>query len=888
MSTGDRLYRALLHAFPRDVRAEAGDVMAAEMRARRRAAAGRPVALAVIWVAAAHDALWHGLLHRAGIGPSLTTSSLKDSMKTCFDIVTSFFSVGALGEVRLASRRLIKAPGFTAVAVLTMALGVGATTAIFSLVNGVLLRPLSYAEPAQLVMVWQDYTARNGPIDEWASPGVMRDWRDRTDVFSSVSALGGWNASTAFDGSAPEALQGEQVTYDYFTTLGLAPAAGRWFEPREDMPDAPRAVVLSHGLWISRFGGDPLVIGRTLRIGDAPHEIVGVAPPDMRGVVVANAALWRPLRLNLATPTYNSIFLRVVGRLAPGVNRDGAQAALSAGIAARQEEEPMLRQTAVYVQPAQEWIVGDARLPLLVLMAAVLTLLALTVANIANLVLARASVREREFSVRAAIGASRGQLVRLMILESLALAVLGGIGGMVVGMWMLQGLLAIASDFLPRAVEVRLDGYALAFTALVAATAGLLFGLAPALQLSRPDLQGPLREGRGTTSRRGQLVRQGLVVAQIALALVILASASLIVRSFAGLQRADLGFSPDGVAVGTVALAGSGYRSADEVLSFLRQLDERLPSIPGASHAAFTTVLPLAAGDSDTDFGIVGKPERLEDGRRRVSWYRSVSPTYFETMRMRMAAGRGLTPQAPEAVVNEAFVRRFFPDEPALGAQLLVEGTPLTIVGVIADARTKGPRSTTPNEMYLPYQYMPEATYSLVVRMRDGTDASTAIPVMRTLVASIDPKVPLARPSTMTALVGDALAQPRLLAVLLGAFAGAALLLALLGIYGLIAYSVGQRTSEMGIRLALGATPGEIVRLVLRDGLRLGAVGVVIGVVGALAASGTFGALLYGVEPRDPVTFVGAVVIIALTALVGSWLPARRASRTAPTEALRG
>ncbi|MDQ3170172.1 MAG: ABC transporter permease [Acidobacteriota bacterium] len=792
-----------------------------------------------------------------------------------------------MADLRFVLRVLARTPGFTITVVLALAVGIGASTAIFSLVNGVLLRPLPYPESQRLVMVWQDYTSRGGPVDEWASPGNVRDWRAQTGVFESVSALGGWNAAAAFDGGAPEALRGEQVTYEYFTTLGLAPAAGRWFESREDIPGAPRAVVLSHGLWQARFGGDPAVIGRTLQIGDEPHEIVGVAPEGTRGVLNADAALWRPIRLNLGTPTYDSVFLRVIARLAPDTAFDGAQSTLRA-MAPTMRQDQMANPPSIFVQRAQEWIVGDARLPLLVLMAAVLTLLALTVANIANLVLARASAREREFSVRAAIGASRGRLVRLMILESVTLSIIGGLVGVLVGAWALSGLVTLVSDFLPRAAEVRLDGRALAFTALVAAVAGVLFGLAPSLQFSRPDLQSPLRESRGTTSRRGQLARKGLVVAQIALALVILASAGLIVRSFSGMRQADLGFEPNGVAVGTVALAGSGYRTNDQVLAFLRQMEERLPAVAGVENAAFTSILPLAAGgDSDTSFTIVGQPARLPNGRGRVSWYRSVSAGYFDAIGMHMARGRAIARGAREAVVNETFAKQFFPGTDAVGQQLVVEEQTLTIVGIAADAKTRGPRNATRNEMFLPYEYLPEPTYALVARARAGLDPLTLLPSMRALVSEIDPKVPLARPSTMDELHGDALAQPRLLAVLLAAFAGAALLLALLGIYGVIAYAVGQRTSEMGIRLALGATPREIVRLVLADGVKLSAMGVVLGIAGAVAASGAIGTLLYGIEPRDPLTFAGAIGVIAVTALFGSWLPARRASRTAPTEALR-
>ncbi|HEX6323733.1 MAG TPA: ABC transporter permease [Vicinamibacterales bacterium] len=791
-----------------------------------------------------------------------------------------------MSDLRFVFRVLTRAPGFTITVLLALALGIGATTAIFSLVNGVLLQPLPYPGSDRLVMVWQDYTGRGGPVDEWASPGVYNDWRGQRDVFTSASAVGGWNAALALDGGPPEALRGEQVTHEYLATLGLTPAAGRFFEPREDIPGAPRAVVLSHDLWTSHFGASRALIGRTISIGNEPHEVVGIAPPGTRGVLTADAALWRPLRLNLGTPTYGSIFLRVVARLAPGVSHEEASERLTLMARALEPTRPSYRQVAGRVQRAQDWIVGDARLPLLVLLAAVVTLLALTVANIANLLLARATSRDREMSIRAAIGASRGRLVRLMMLESLVLSLAGGALGLLVAAWSLSGLLALIGDILPRAAEVRLDASALGVAALLAAVTGLLFGLAPALQSSRADLQGPLRESGRSTSNKGRAARNALVVAQIALALVMLVSASLIVRSFASLRHVDLGFRPDSVSVGTVALGGSGYRTGAEVRAFLSQLEQRLQGIPGVTDAGFSSQLPLAGGgDSDTTFTIVGKPERQEDGRSRVSWYRSVSAGYFRTMGMRMARGRAMTAGAPEAVINEAFAARYFPGEDPIGRQIVSDTPPLTIVGVVADARTRGPRAATRNEMFLPYEFMPEGRYFIVARANEGMPV---IPALRSVVSSIDPNVPLAQPGTMRELHADALAQPRLLATLLGAFAAAALLLALIGIYGVIAFAVGQRTSEMGIRLAMGATPGQVVRLVLSDGLRLGAIGLALGVAGGLAAANGVASLLHGVAPRDPATFAAAAVVILATAALGSWLPARRASRIAPTEALRG
>jgi len=789
-----------------------------------------------------------------------------------------------MSDIRFVLRVLARSPGFTITVLLALAVGIGATTAIFSLVNGVLLRPLPYQAPDRLVMVWQDVTARGGPVDEWASPGNIRDWRRQRDLFASVSAITGWNASVAFDG-APEALRGEQVSHDYFATLGLEPAAGRWFDAREDLPGAPRAVILSHGLWQSRFGADRAVIGRRLSIGAEPHEVVGVAPPDARGVLVADSALWRPLRLDLATPTYGSIFLRAIGRLAPGVTLDAARARMPGLAASLQAQSPELRQASINLQPAHAWIVGDARRPLLVLLAAVLTLLLLTVANVANLLLARASAREREMSIRAAIGAGRVDLVRLMILESLVLSLGGGALGIAAAGLGLEGLLALVGDFLPRAAEVRLDGRVLAFTAGIAAATGLLFGLAPALQSSRPDLQTPLRDSARATSRRGHAARSALVVAQVALALVMLVSAGLIVRSFANLRRVDLGFDPRGVTTATVALSGSGYRTRADVLAFLRQAEERLPAITGATSTGFTSVLPLnPGGDSDMHFTIVGKPERLPDGRRMVSWYRSVAAGYFEAMKMRMSRGRPLARGAHEAVVNETFAARYFPGEDPIGRQVIADGPPLTIVGIVADARTQGPRAAARSELFLPYPFMPEGTYSLVVR---GADPAVTIPAIRAMVAAIDPRVPVRSPAAMLDLHAASLAQPRLLATLLGAFAGAALLLAVLGIYGVMSYAAGQRATEMGVRLALGATPRQVVALVLGDGLKLALVGLAIGAVASYAAAGAIGTLLHGVAPRDAGTFAAAGAAIILTAVAASWFPARRASKIAPSHALR-
>ena len=796
-----------------------------------------------------------------------------------------------MADLRFVVRVLLRTPGFAITVILALGVGIGASTAIFSLVNGVLLRPLPYPDSRQLVMVWQDFTARRGPADEWASPGNVRDWQQHREVFSSLAAITGWRAALSLEGQEPESVSGEQVTWGYFSTLGISPQIGRDFREAEDVPRARRVVILGHGLWQSRFGGDPGLVGRSITLGGEPHEVVGIAPPGTRGVLSAGAQLWRPRRLDLTQASYDSIFLHVVARLAPGVTLEAARARMKVVAPALEAQHPELRQQGINLQAAQEWIVGETRLPLLVLMAAVLALLALTVANIANLLLARASTREREMAIRAAIGASRGRLMRLLLLESVTLSVVGGVVGTAFAAWALDGLVKLVADVLPRTNEVSLDPQALLFAAGLATVTGVLFGLAPAAQSSRPDLHGPLRDSARISSPRGQHVRKALVVAQVALALVMLVSATLLLRSFTGLRQADLGFDPEGVLAGRVSLSGAGYRTPSEVLAFLRRLEERLPGIPGAVSTAFTSILPLdAGGDTDTSFLVAGKPEVQEDGRPRVSWYRSVSAGYFRTMGMRMARGRGIAPNAPEAVVNEAFARRFFSGENPLGQQILLEkeGTPLTIVGVVRDARTRGPRAEARNEMFLPYQFMPEGGYSIVLRTRADADPASLVPSLRGLVASIDGRLPLSTASTLRELQAEALAQPRLLATLLGAFALSALLLALLGIYGVVAYTVGHRTTEIGVRLALGATRQQVVRLVVGDGVKLGLIGLALGIGGGLAVTTTLAALLYGVAPHDLATYAGAAAIIFVAAALASWLPARRASRIPPTEALRG
>jgi predicted permease len=796
-----------------------------------------------------------------------------------------------LSDFRYAARLLVRTPGFTVVAVLTLALGIGATTAIFTVVNAVLIRPLPYADPARLVMVWQDMRARGGPADEWATPGNYADWRKAREIFDEVAVISGWRP-TLTGGAEAEPLPGEQVSHEYFSVLGIRPVFGRTFAPADDVPNAPRVAVIGYGLWQRRFGGDPSVIGQFVPLGGEGHEIIGVLPEGFRPIVNATAEIWRPLRIDTTKPSRGSIVFRDVARLARGVSLERAQAA--ADVLARQLElaHPEFNEkTRFRLTPLHDRVVGDIKTGLLAMLGAVSFILLIACANIANLLLARGSGRARELAVRVALGAARGRVIRQLLTESVLLAVLGGIAGLLMAVWAVDALVAMAPTSAPRVNEITLDVSVLAFGALLTLTTGVLFGLAPAWQSSRRTVTNALKEGpRGQAGGGGSPLRRTLIAAEVALALVLLTGAGLLLQTFVQLQAAPLGFEPDRVITGFVnPPRAAGYDTRARHLAFYDQVFEKVRAIPGVETAAMASVLPLS-GDSDTDFQIEGRAAATSMSEAPITWYRLVSASYFDTMGIPITRGRGFdTREAdPSVVVNETFVRTYFPGTEPLGRRIRIGGadTPWsTIVGIATDVKVRGAREATRVETYVPYWQMTEPGMTVILKA-EGNPAFLVAP-LRQAVASIDRNVPVSDITTLASLVGGSIENSRFFALLSVACALLALVLAAIGIYGVMAYAVSQRTREIGVRVALGATPAEVFQTVVGDGLKLTAIGVAIGVAGSLLVTRSLTALLFNVQPGDPITILSTAALLVLVAAAASYIPARRATRVDPMVALR-
>ncbi|CAN5800421.1 ABC transporter permease [soil metagenome] len=796
-----------------------------------------------------------------------------------------------LQDLRYAFRMLLKTPGFTLVAVLTLALGIGATTAIFTVVNSLLLRPLPYSDPARLVMVWQDFRARGGPADEWATPGNVADWRAAKDLFEAVAAIGGWGP-TYTGGAEAEPLRGEQVSHEYFNVLGITPALGRAFRPDDDVPNAARVAVIGDTLWQRRFGADRQIVGRIVTLSGEPHEIIGVLPAGFRPIVSASAEIWRPLRLNTTTPSRGSITLRVIGRLADGLPLDRAQAAATELARQLESAHPQYNEKVGFnLQPLHDRVVGDIRPGLLALLGAVAVVLLIACVNIANLLLARASSRGRELAVRVALGAARRRVIRQLLTESVVLATLGGVAGILFGVWAVDALVSIAPESAPRVSEIGLDLRVFGFAALLTLVTGLLFGLVPAIQASRGGAAHSLKDGaRGAAAGGGRRLRQTLIAVEVALALMLLTGGGLLLQTFVRLQAADLGFDPQNVLIGFVNPPRTSYDTPAKHRVFYDQVLEKASAIPGVRRAALASVLPLS-GDSDMGFSIEGRPAPQRESETPITWYRQVSAGYFDAMGMQLVRGRGFDEResAPSVIINETFVRKYFPSEEPMGRRLRfsdADDAPwFTIIGIAADARIRGARGETRVETFIPYWQLTEPGMNVVLKAH--ADAARLTPALRQAVSSIDPNVPVAGIAVLSDMVAESIDQPRFFAVLAVAFASLALLLAAIGIYGVMAYVVAQRTTEIGVRMALGATPGEVFRLVLGDGLRTTAVGVVIGVIGSIGVAHWLASLLFGVGPGDPLTLAATASLLMLVAAAACYLPARRATRVDPMVALR-
>ncbi len=787
-------------------------------------------------------------------------------------------------DVRFSLRMLRKSPGFTLVVILTLALGIGANTAIFSMVNGVLLRPLPYANSGRLVVL-RERNMELGFSHFSVAPGTLLDWQAQNHVFESLAATS--TADYNLTGmEQPVRVHGLRVTANLFSLLGIQPELGRSFLPQEDAPGQNEVVILSHGFWQDKFGGDPGIVGKQIRLDGTSRTVIGVADvPD------GKASLWVPISFTENDRTdQGGHWLTVLGRLKTGVSLQQANAEMDTLAKNLQRQYPdAKRGWTVLIDPAFDVMVGQIRPALLLLFSAVGLVLLIACTNIAGLLLARASGRQREFAIRTAMGAACGRLARQLLTESILL----GIGGGLVGLLMATGGLSVlrhfASDNFPRLEEVRLDGTVLGFALVASLATGVIFGLVPALQAGRGDVTEPLKDGgRGISAGRRNFMRTGLVVAEIALSLMLLVDAGLVIKSFIHLTGEPVGYSTSHLLAGDVGLPQTKYKDAQAQSAFFDDLLGRLAASPGVESAGAVSVLPLTGHDCWLDFKIPGRI-----GPPVSAAYFQVSPNYFHTMQIPLVAGRPFVDQdgnssAGVAIVNQTFARTFFPNQDVLGKQIEVSDggpNPREIVGVIKDVKTFSLNGTIPAEMYLPYRQRCWGYFSVVVRT--AANPAAAAGLLRSAVLATDPDQPLAEVHTMEELVKDSSASSRFMVILMGAFAGVALLLCATGIYGLISGTVARRTHEFGIRLALGATGANVLCLVLRQGLALALAGLVLGLAGALATTRLLASLLYGVEPRDLTIFALGVAALTTTVVLASFIPARRATRVDPMTALR-
>lgn len=803
-----------------------------------------------------------------------------------------------MSNLRYAIRALVKNPGFSAVALLTIALGIGANTALFSVVNAVLWRPLPYPDPERLMMVWV-YNPRQGFERDVAPYPTFDDWRNQSRSFEQLAAYFGASVSLTGAGD-PAQLRGARVSPSFLPTMNVQPALGRWLIERDAAAGHEQVVVLEHGLWQGRFGGDPAIVGRTVQLSGRPYEVVGVMPAGFQ--YPGDATLWLPLApvepYKQLMESRGSYWLNVVGRLRADSTQAAAQAEMDT-IARRLEQQypDTSSGQGVRLTSLHDEIVGDVRRALLLLFGAVGCVLLIACANVANLLLTRATGRHKELAIRAALGAGRGRIMTQLLTESVVLALAGAAAGLLLAAWGVAALQQVAPANIPRLASIAIDVPVLLFTLGVALATGLIFGVAPAWQSASANQPEALKEGgrSGGEGSRGRRVRHVLAVIEVAVALVLLVSAGLLARSLAAIARTDLGFNPRNVLALSIELPRQKYSEDSQVVQFYERLLERISSLPGVRSAGAGSSVLLGALPGSAALAVEGRPLPRNAINVPVP-FDTVTSGYFATLGIALTRGRLFGPADTAAaparvVVNEAFVRRFFPSEDPLGKRVTF-GDPedkssqwLTIVGVVADTRRGGIDRPAWAEVYFPLTQSAETRLTVLVRTA-GDPVGTARAASEQVWA-IDPAQPVASVRTLEELVSRSQANRRFTMTMLGGFAAVALLLAAVGIYGVVAYSTSQRTHEIGVRVALGATRGDVLRMVLGDAVRIGALGIVVGVAAAAAASRLLSGLLFGVSPHDPLTFVVLPAGLFAVAVLASWIPARRALAIEPVAALR-
>ena len=796
-------------------------------------------------------------------------------------------------------RMLLKRPSVTALAIIAIGLGIGANTAIFSVVNTVLLQPLPYPQPEQLVGLATEQ--RNQTLDGRGSFSVpdMLDVRRSSTTLSHVAAV--QQAGTMItEGGDPERLMGAMVSADYFPLLGVQPILGRVFTNEDDKRGAASVVLISHGLWQRRYGGDPSIIGREVDLG-GKSTVIGIMPPGFEFPISDDTQdFWEPIfsaafMTNQTTEERANRFLQVIGRLKPGVTVDQAKADLDLMSRQIEQQSPQSNTNVMFnAVSMHEDITRDYRGALLVMLGAVGLVLLIACANVANLLLARAAARQKEVAIRMALGASRRRIATQLLTESLLLSLVGGILGLLLATWGLELLITYGPPEVPRLRDVSLDRYVLFFTFGVSTITGVLFGLAPALQASKPNPGSMLKDtGRGVSHGARNRMRSALIVSEVALSLMLLVGAGLLISSFWRLLQTDPGFDPKGVLTLDIPLSRSTYAKPEQRSAAFEEIIRRMKTIPGVRDVSAVSNVPLTDRDIELSFQIDGRTP-FKPGEEATADYTVAGNDYFRTMNIAVQRGRVFTGQdtmnSPHVIViSNALAKRYFPNEDAIGKRIIFDGedeTPREIIGVVADIRRQGLDLDVQPEMYVSQSQRPERRLSVVIRSETG-DASQLTQAARAEVKAFDPNQIIWRTETLEQLLGTSVAPRRFNMLLLGIFAGVALVLAAVGLYGVMSYSVSWRTQEIGIRMALGAKRADVLRLVVRQGMTMTLIGLGVGLVGAFLMSRVLISLLYGVSPTDPLTFSVVSIVLLIVALLACLIPARRATRVDPIVALR-